>query len=84
MGHAADPTLRREVQVTPPAQPALSPPHHDDAEGGPSSRGDVVQDKRTGKVWRSSALGAAVGTSPPQRELELELCVFVAFGLYMS
>ena len=31
--HAADPTLWREVQVTPPAQPALRPRRRDDAEG---------------------------------------------------
>ena len=55
--------------VTPPLLPALSPPHHDRDEHDTSQKGEEVQGNCPGKSRRSSALGAAVGKSPPRSEM---------------
>ena len=71
--------------VTPPPLPALSPPHrdrdehdtsqklspphHDRDEHDTSQKGEEFQGNCPGKNRRSSALGAAVGKSPPRSEM---------------
>ena len=64
LGHATDPVLGGACHSTP-----LSPPHHDRDEHDTSQKGEEFQGNCPGKSRRSSALGAAVGKSPPRSEM---------------
>ena len=69
--------------VTPPAQPPLRPPNHDDDEKGPSSRGGEAQDRRSGNVCGAPRPGRTGGeTGPTKRDGDGDVfsCVFFVVG----